>query len=34
LNEVAHVCGENIMVEKLASHSRLKISSPVLCSRK
>jgi hypothetical protein len=34
LNEVVHVHGENIMVEKLAGHSRLHISSPVLCSRK
>jgi hypothetical protein len=31
---VVHVCGENIMVEKLAGHSRWQISSPVLCSRK
>jgi hypothetical protein len=34
LNEVAHVRGENIMLEKLTGRSRLQISSPVLCSRK
>jgi hypothetical protein len=34
LNKVAHVRGVNIMVEKLPGHFNLKISSPVLCSRK
>jgi hypothetical protein len=34
LNKVMHVHGENKMVEKLAGHSRMQISRPVLCSRK